>query len=77
MKNKKENSYFIPSGVQGFDNLIGGGFEKHSVTLLRGSTGTGKTIFSLEFLYNGYMKYKEPGIFITFEETKESALEIQ
>ena len=62
----------IPSGVFGFDELIEGGFEKESVVLVAGSAGTGKTTFGLQFLYYGAKTYNEPGILISFEESKES-----
>jgi len=62
----------IPSGVKGLDELIEGGFEEGSTVLLVGSAGTGKTLFALQFLYNGAVTNKEPGIFISFEEERES-----
>ncbi len=62
----------IPSGIFGFDELIEGGIEKNSTVLVAGSAGTGKTTFGLQFLYYGAVKYNEPGILISFEESKES-----
>jgi len=62
----------VPSGIEGLDELIEGGFEKGSSILIVGSAGTGKTLFGLQFLYNGAVKHNEPGIFISFEEEKES-----
>ncbi len=62
----------VPSGILGFDELIEGGFEKNSTILVAGSAGTGKTTFGLQFLYYGAVKYNEPGILISFEESKES-----
>ena len=40
--------------------------------LVTGSAGTGKTTFGLQFLYYGVKTYNEPGILISFEESKES-----
>lgn len=71
-KTEIKNVNNTPTGITGFDKLLGGGLEKNSVTLLKGGTGTGKTIFSLQFIYNGIVKYNDPGIFISFEESKES-----
>src|SRR3989338_3651057 len=65
----------VPTGIRGLDNLIEGGFEKNASILLVGSTGTGKTLFALQFLYEGAVKYNEPGVFITFEETRENIYE--
>jgi KaiC/GvpD/RAD55 family RecA-like ATPase len=52
------------------DKLIEGGFEQESANLIRGGTGTGKTIFSLQFIYNG-LKKGENGVYLSFSETKE------
>ena len=62
----------VPSGVEGLDDLIEGGFERNSVILVCGDAGSGKTTMTLQFLYNGATQYKEPGIFITFEEGRKS-----
>ena len=62
----------VRSGVNGLDDLIGGGFERNSVILVCGDAGSGKTTLNLQFLYNGAEQYDEPGIFITFEESKKS-----
>lgn len=40
----------VPSGVDGLDDLIGGGIPARSVTLLLGPSGAGKTSFGLSFL---------------------------
>ena len=37
----------VPTGINGLDELIDGGFEKGKTYLVTGETGTGKTIFSL------------------------------
>jgi len=71
----KEYSKRVPTGIEGFDNLINGGFERNSIVLLAGSAGTGKTLFSMQFLYEGITKYNEPGIFISFEEDETSLLQ--
>src|SRR3990167_5126073 len=59
----------VPTGIEGFDELIQGGFPKGSSILYTGTPGTGKSIFGMQFLYNGAQKYKEKGLYITFEET--------
>jgi circadian clock protein KaiC len=58
-----------PTGIVGFDEISGGGLPRGRTTLLMGGPGSGKTIFSLQFLVNGARHYKEPGIFVAFEET--------
>ena len=42
----------IPTGCASFDELLGGGLEKGSVTLLFGEGGTGKTNFGLQTALN-------------------------
>lgn len=65
-------TYRTPSGIPGLDDLIEGGLEKGSVALVVGVPGSGKTTFALQFLYYGATVLKEPGLFITFAESKES-----
>ncbi len=55
------------TGISGFDELIGGGLIEGSTVLVSGGVGTGKTIFGLQFLYNGASKFNEPGVFVTLE----------
>ena len=62
----------VRTGITGFDELIEGGFERESIVLTVGSSGTGKTILSMQFLYKGITEYNEPGVFISFEEEEES-----
>jgi len=59
----------LPTGIEGFDDICQGGLPVGRVTLLSGTSGTGKTVFSLHFLQNGIQFYDEPGIFVTFEES--------
>jgi len=60
-----------PTGIAGFDEITGGGLPRSRTTLLVGGPGSGKTIFSLQFLVHGARKHKEPGIFVAFEEASE------
>ncbi|NYZ79106.1 AAA family ATPase [Candidatus Micrarchaeota archaeon] len=62
----------VKTDIPGLDSMIDGGFERKSVIIVSGAAGSGKTILSLQFLYNGATKYNEPGLYITFEEQKES-----
>ncbi len=58
------------TGINGFDEITDGGLPKNRVSLISGNAGTGKTLFSLEFLVNGIKNQKENGIFISFEESE-------
>jgi circadian clock protein KaiC len=66
------SSDLIPTGIEGLDGLIEGGFLKGEVILLAGNTGSGKTIFSMEFICNGATKYGEKGVYATFEEDEKT-----
>lgn len=59
-----------PTGIQGLDEVTGGGLPKNRPTLLCGGPGSGKTLFGMEFLIHGALLYKEPGLFLAFEETE-------
>jgi KaiC/GvpD/RAD55 family RecA-like ATPase len=58
----------IATGILGLDKLIGNGYEQGSINLVTGKTGTGKSIFSMQFLIAG-AKMKEKGLFVTTEES--------
>ncbi len=73
--NKKEYSKRVPTGIKGFDDLIEGGFERNSIVLIIGTAGTGKTLLSMQFLYEGVTKFNENSVFISFEEGKDSLYE--
>ncbi len=60
-----------PSGIKGFDEITKGGFPKNRTTLVSGATGTGKTLFGIDFLISGVVKFKETGVFMSFEETED------
>jgi KaiC/GvpD/RAD55 family RecA-like ATPase len=64
----------IKTGIEGWDNLLGGGFIPHSINLICGCSGTGKTLFTTSYLYNGAVKYGQKGVYITLEEMKENIL---
>lgn len=61
----------ISTGVAGLDEMLGGGFLANKIILVRGGPGTGKTIFSLQFIAEGARK-GEKGIYLTLEEPIES-----
>ena len=57
------------TGIQGLDEITGGGLPRGRPTLVSGGAGSGKTMFGLEFLVRGATQYDEPGVFMSFEET--------
>jgi len=58
----------VKTGIPALDEILGGGFPRGSTVLVTGASGTGKTIFCMQYLYNGATKDNEPGIMVTFEE---------
>ena len=60
-----------PTGIQGLDEITGGGLPQGRPSLVCGAAGSGKTIFSMEFLVHGALEYGEPGVFMAFEEHTE------
>ena len=60
-----------PTNIRGLDEILGGGLPMGRPTLVAGGAGCGKTLLAMEFLIHGATKFKEPGVFISFEETVE------
>lgn len=58
------------TGINGLDDITGGGLPKARPTLVSGSAGSGKTLMALEFLVRGATLFDEPGVFMAFEETE-------
>ena len=55
--------------IEGFDEISHGGLPIGRTTLVSGTSGTGKTLFAIQFLYHGIKYFDYPGLFITFEES--------
>ncbi|MFW5902892.1 MAG: RAD55 family ATPase [archaeon] len=62
------------TGIPGMDELIQGGIPKNSVSLVSGSPGTGKSIYSLQFLKEGAENHDQRCLYISFEEEPESII---
>ena len=60
-------------GIPGLDDMLGGGLVPGSICAIVGSYGTGKTTFSLEFVWEGLQK-GENIIYISLEEQKDRIL---
>lgn len=75
---KSENNAQLPkspTGIQGLDEITGGGLPKGRPTLVCGTAGSGKTLIGLNFLVCGAVSYAEPGVFVSFEETPEELIQ--
>ena len=64
----------VTSGIPGLDKMMEGGFVKGSTILVSGAAGTGKTIFSMQYLIEGLEK-GETCMFITLEERPEDIVD--
>jgi circadian clock protein KaiC len=60
-----------PTGIIGLDEITLGGLPTGRPTLICGAAGSGKTLFSLEFIVRGAIEFNEPGVFMAFEEKAE------
>src|ERR1700693_2948960 len=59
------------TGIQGLDDVTGGGLPRGRPTLICGGPGCGKTMLAVEFLFRGAQRFQERGVFVSFEETAE------
>jgi len=64
----------IQTGVSGFDQLVYGGLPSGRSYLVSGEPGTGKTIFSMQFLLEG-LKKGESCVFISIDEKPDHIIE--
>ncbi|MFB2937087.1 circadian clock protein KaiC [Aerosakkonemataceae cyanobacterium BLCC-F154] len=64
-----------PTGIQGLDEITGGGLPQGRPTLVCGTAGSGKTLIGVNFLVCGAISYSEPGVFVSFEETPEELIQ--
>jgi len=56
------------TGIEGLDNIVGGGIPRGNMVLVAGSVGTGKTTLCLEFLVRGAER-GERSLFISVTES--------
>ncbi len=66
----------MKTGIQGLDELLGQGLPRGWTVLIKGEPGSGKTTLCLEYLVRR-AEMGEPGIFVSFNETKEEVLATQ
>ena len=60
----------VATGIEGLDDVLGGGLTPCRVYLVEGDPGAGKTTLALQFLLEGARR-NEPGLYVTLSETKE------
>jgi circadian clock protein KaiC len=58
----------VPTGIEGLDDILAGGFPANRLYLLQGNPGVGKTTMALRFLIEGARNH-EPVLYVTLSET--------
>ncbi|MBS7631949.1 AAA family ATPase, partial [Candidatus Bathyarchaeota archaeon] len=62
----------VSTGDKELDPYVEGGFPRGSLILVCGEPGTGKSIFSAQFIYDGAVNYDEKGIYVSFGEDRQT-----
>ncbi|WP_175943811.1 ATPase domain-containing protein [Caballeronia sp. BCC1704] len=65
----------VQSGIEGIDDILGGGLTPHRMYLVEGAPGAGKTTLALQFLLKG-AEVGEPGLYITLSETRDELVAV-
>jgi circadian clock protein KaiC len=63
------------TGIQGLDEILGGGLPTRHLYLVDGEPGTGKTTLAMQFLLEGVAK-GERGLYVTLSESREELEEV-
>jgi circadian clock protein KaiC len=69
VKSDKPQLSKTATGIEGLDEITGGGLPTGRATLVCGGPGSGKTLVGLSFLVNGARQFDEPGVLMSFEES--------
>ncbi len=62
------------TGIPGLDEILFGGIPENNLVVISGDPGSGKTCLCIEYLYNGVVKYNEPGLYISLEESADEII---
>src|SRR6266849_1575066 len=60
----------VSTGIEGLDDILGGGLPPRRFYLVQGDPGVGKTTIGLQFLLEGERRH-ERGLYVTLSETRE------
>lgn len=72
MEEKEEKR--MKTGIRGLDEMLNGGVPKGHVFTVMGEFGTGKTTFSLQYIWEG-LQNGESCVFISLEEDRDAMIE--
>ncbi|MCD6421178.1 MAG: AAA family ATPase [Thaumarchaeota archaeon] len=67
MKSDALSEHFIKTGIEGLDEFVKG-FSRGGLIVISGSPGTGKTAMAASFIYEGALRYGEPGVYVSLIE---------
>ena len=67
IKSDMLSEHSIKTGIEGLDEFIRG-FPRGGLIVISGSPGTGKTAMAASFIYEGALKYGEPGVYVSLIE---------
>jgi circadian clock protein KaiC len=59
----------VLTGVEGLDDILGGGLDSNRIYLIEGRPGAGKTTLALQFLLEG-VRRDEKGLYVTLSESE-------
>jgi len=62
------------SGISGLDKMLEGGIPEGHVVLIQGGAGSGKTMLSMQWLFRGWQKEGDLGLYIAVTETYQKAI---
>lgn len=62
------------TGISGLDKILTNGVPTGHVVLIQGEAGTGKTVLSMQWLFEGWNKFQENGIYIAVTESYNKTL---
>ncbi len=65
----------LPAGIPGFDQIADGGLPLGRAALVVGTSGSGKTVFAVQFLVAGVHAHGQNGVLVSFEEPAEDLVE--
>lgn len=63
----------LKTGIIGLDEMINGGIPRGHVVVVMGPPGTGKSTFSLQFIYSG-LENNENCVYLSLEESEENII---
>lgn len=65
----------VVTGIDGLDNMLGGGLPSERSFLVCGGPGSGKTILAMQFLHYGAVECGEPSLYVSLDESKDNLRE--